>query len=189
MSTVLFLDRYEYQGKKQKMPLQNYFQDDWLLIKDWLRRDKNDNTNARCCTCNKTIKLSTSGKGAILDHAEGEKHKKAVKRRIMFFNKPSENSSPVEITEQEPSCSKQQTLHSLTNVNVLKSEIIWLIKCITSGFSNRSCDQMNDVIACMFPDSNIAKSFAMGRTKGNAYDELWTSTLFQINVARKCQKV
>ena len=150
------------------MPLHKYFQDDWLLIKDikgWLRRDKNDNTNARCCTCNKTIKLSTSGKGAILDHAEGAKHKKAVERRTMFFNKPSENSSPVEITEQEPSCSKQQTLHGLTNVDVLKSEIIWLIKCITSGFSSRSCDQMNDVVACMFPDSNIAKSFAMGRTK------------------------
>ena len=154
--------------KKQKMPLHKYFQDVWLLIKDikgCLRRDKNDNPSARCCTCNNTIELCTSGKGAILDHAEGEKHKKAVERRTMFFNKPSENSSPVEITEQEPSCSKQQTLHGLTNVDVLKSEIIWLIKCITSGFSNRSCDQMNDVVACMFPDSNIAKSFAMGRTK------------------------
>ena len=47
----------------------------------------------------------------------------------------------------------------------MKAEIIWILKSICNGYSNRSCEQLNSTLKAMFPDSKIAEAFLMGRTK------------------------
>ena len=46
-----------------------------------------------------------------------------------------------------------------------KSEIMWTPKCITSGYCNNSCSDMNKLFQSMFPDSAIAESFQLGSDK------------------------
>ena len=48
------------------------------------------------------------------------------------------------------------------NAEKTKSEIIWALKCITSGYSNNSCSDMNELFQSMFLNSTIAKSFQLG---------------------------
>ena len=45
---------------------------------------KQDKTKACCLVCHKTIKLSTSGKFALTDHAKGKKHIEVIDRRKTF---------------------------------------------------------------------------------------------------------
>ena len=57
----------------------------------------------------------------------------------------------------------QSTLRLVTtNNNKNKAEIIWALKCIESGYSDNSNNDMNVAFKCMFPDSKIASSFQMG---------------------------
>ena len=54
---------------------------------------------------------------------------------------------------------------NIHNADVVKAEIIGILKFICSGYSNRSCEQLNCTLKAMFPDSKIAEAFSMGRTK------------------------
>ena len=55
---------------------------------DWLNKDPNDLTIARCYVCHKKISLSTAGRCATSDHVGGKKNTDALKKRHEFFNKP-----------------------------------------------------------------------------------------------------
>ena len=71
------------KNKEKKVKKQRYFIEDWLSddnFKDWLRKDWEDNTKARCILCNKSIELSSSGHSALTDHAKGAKHNEALKK-------------------------------------------------------------------------------------------------------------
>ena len=71
------------KNKEKKMKKQRYFIEDWLSddnFKDWLRKDRKDNTKARCILYNKSIELSSSGRSALTDYAKGEKHNEALKK-------------------------------------------------------------------------------------------------------------
>ena len=46
-----------------------------------------------------------------------------------------------------------------------KAEIVWAIKVLCSSYSNNSCFDVSQVFKCMFPDSEIAKSFELGADK------------------------
>ena len=48
--------------------------------------------------------------------------------------------------------------------SVIKTEIIWILKNVMSGFSLRSCDGMSNCFKEMFPDSQIANKFSLART-------------------------
>ena len=47
----------------------------------------------------------------------------------------------------------------------LKAEIIWVLKCVLAGYSNRSCDELDKSFARMFPDSDLAQKFKLSRQK------------------------
>ena len=46
-----------------------------------------------------------------------------------------------------------------------KSEIIWTLKFVCSGYSNSSSSDINNVFSTMFPDSKIAQNFQLGPDK------------------------
>ena len=53
----------------------------------------------------------------------------------------------------------------VTKNDVLKAEVLWVLKVVTSHFSYKSCEGMNELFLKMFPDSNVAKQFACGESK------------------------
>ena len=98
--------------KEKKVTKQKFFVEDWLSdpdLKDWVWKDKNNKANARCFVCNKTLALSTAGRSALTDHANGRKHSEAVKKIQNFFTsaKKSTDSIASSSSAQE---GKQKTL-------------------------------------------------------------------------------
>ena len=53
----------------------------------------------------------------------------------------------------------------VTNFDSAKAELICSLKSVANGFSNRANDELTETFAAMFPDSRIAKSFSLARTK------------------------
>ena len=149
------------KNKEKKVKKQRYFIEDWLSddnFKDWLRKDRKDNTKARCILCSKSIELSSSGRSALTDHAKGAKHNEALKNVKIFFaeSKKTSSSQPLVSSEsRECLIEKQKTLESCVKSEITKAEIIWLLKT----------DDLSDVFAAMFPDSAIALQFQMACSK------------------------
>ena len=59
-----------------------------------------------------------------------------------------------------------------TKGNVTRAEICWALKTVETKFSLRTCEGTNALFREMFPDSKIAHSFNLSRTKRNLYFEL-----------------
>ena len=53
----------------------------------------------------------------------------------------------------------------VTKNQVLKAEILWTLKTVTSHCSYKSNENVSDVFRSMFPDSEIAKRFTCGERK------------------------
>ena len=160
-------------SKESNKSNQKFFIDDWLENPEfsWLRKDR-DLTKARCAICNKTFQLLIVGKSAVTDHGKGQKHKKAVESRNAFFKPKIQSSAQPGISkvlENKDSSGEQQSTVELfiANTEVVKAEIIWVLKSVVSGFSYRSSDSTPSLFSSMFPDSEIAKRFKMGKTKAN----------------------
>ena len=150
------------------------FQDDWLRdtdFKDWLKKVPNEPTKFECNICGKIRSLSTSGRSALTEHADGGKHKEIVeklkedeKKKKNFFNskcpKQQEASSSQVLQEQ-----KLPALDGKLSFEITKAEIIWILKSIVSGYSCNSVDDFAQTVKAMFPDSNVAANLKLGRTK------------------------
>ena len=166
---------------------QTFFSNTWLTdsrFSLWLSKS-NDSTKATCKLCKRDFSLSNMGLKAVISHSEGANHIKRVKEKEEiknFFNKKNLPSLPQEastvqndLTPSEESSEKQQSSNSLLQQQTITSsildsknltaEIIWALKCVTSGFSNNSNRDINKTFKAMFPDSNIAKHFQMGANK------------------------
>ena len=162
---------------------QTYFNDCWLkedAFKNWLSKVV-DEKQGRCRLCKKDFKLSNMVKKALLSHAPGKKHnerdikiktffipvnqKKIANKNTEFKSAENDNgSSSNSSTHVVDQSSKlvQPTLELVTtNSDKTKVEIIWALKCIESGYSDNSNNDMNVVFECMFPDSKITSCFQM----------------------------
>ena len=98
-------------------------------------------------------------------HANGRKYSETV-RKIQNFFTSAEKSTDSIASSSSAQEGKQQMLDlHVHNGDVVKAEIIWILKSICSGYSNRSCEQLNCTLKAVFPDDKIAEAFSMGRTK------------------------
>ena len=76
-----------------------------------------------------------------------------------FAKNPSETTNAT-IPQMPPS------VESFTiKKSTLDAEIIWAMKCVNNHFSYKSCQDTGKLFAKMFPDSTIAKQFALGERK------------------------
>ena len=96
----------------------------------------------------------------------GKKHQSATKSITHFSAKPKEKFVSLEDVNKEnctTSSSKVQlTLDVLVKSSTAtKAEIMWALKCLSSGFSNNSCANINSMFKSMFPDSNVVSAFSM----------------------------
>lgn len=53
----------------------------------------------------------------------------------------------------------------VTKSDTLKAEIVWPLKSVMNRFSFQANNKLKNTFAAMFPDSKIATSFSMTRTK------------------------
>ena len=136
------------------------FQDDWLEVEEfqsWLKRVPNDDSKYRCSVCKKSNSLSSSGRGALVDHLRASKHIEAVEKlkKMKTFFQPPPSVQQKKINE----------LKTLSEDDKVKAQIIWLMKSLDSGFSNHASDDVGDVLRRMDPKSEILAAFNMKETK------------------------
>ena len=53
----------------------------------------------------------------------------------------------------------------MENEAAKKAEIMWALEVVIAKHSFRSCDNKSELFSSMFPDSQVAKTFACGKTK------------------------
>ena len=153
------------------MTKQRRYIDDWLgdpLFKDWLHKDKNGDTVTLCFACSKPISLSAAGRSALVNFGNGTKHQTALGKRNNFFKskrKNDENMQPNTTDTVFTSGNHTMIDGFVTKTEKTKAEVIWMLKNVISGFSNRSCEGLSNTFTSMFPDSKIVKEFALGRQK------------------------
>ena len=163
--------------KEDKNEEERTFLNEWLTypkFKDWLREDKSDNTKFRYCVCGVSRKFSTTGQCALSIHAGGKNHLEVVNNRNNFFKvieKPSSSSAAGSSEKEDINSSnaavssKTQLELSVVGTDTTTAHIRWVLKCVESGFSNRSCDILGQLMAVMFPDSKVEQKFKLGKDK------------------------
>ncbi len=151
------------------------------VFRDWVKLVQTDKRKAFCLYCDKTIDISTMGKSALNSHLKSEKHEqnKSKSKRTSsiksFFGPAPSSSSKINVPDQPdthnvtpptPSTSSSIPVHTfVTKDDMLRAEIIWTLKLITSHQSYHSSENTNKLFQQMFPDSSIAKQFACGERK------------------------
>ena len=132
-----------------------------------MAKEKDSKKKARCTVCHKSLELSSGGRSALTDHAKGKKRKEIIEKRKVFFKTSSTRTDEKKnVSNAKNDVESQKTLDMhLYNSDTIKAEIIWTLKSVMDGFSVRSNDELNETLSAMFPDSEIAGSFSMARTK------------------------
>ena len=115
---------------------------------------------------------------ALTSEACGKSHKKHFDRKQFFFktknseqskacSSSSQTNTPTEIEKNnEPLVVNQLSIElMLKDSQKQKTEIVWTLKLVLSGYSNNSCADISKIFTCMFPDSKTAKSFELCPTK------------------------
>ena len=108
------------------------------------------------------------GRQVLVSHAAGKKHILLTNRFQTFFQTKTVTESSVLDKEQStgsPSSSKKNVEVAFDNTDVIKADILWVLKCITSSYSINSCTHIEELFRTMFPDSEVAKKFQVGPNK------------------------
>ena len=136
---------------------------------------KRKDCNKAVCSLsnNAVIDIATMGVCALTSRTKGAKHQKRVRNfhpsASMFFKRYQGSVSSVSSCRAEQSNTSGRVDTMLNAAAVSHGEIRWVMKVVTSHFSYCSCINLNSLLASMFPDSQIAKSFEMLKTKCSYY--------------------
>ena len=114
------------------------------------------------------------GSSDLESHGSGKKHKEKLEAHCklgtisMFMNKKvndAENLKPSTSSNSETLTSSEKISSYVTKNEVINAKILWCLKIVSGHFSFNSCSDLGAIFKCMFPDSNIAKDFSLGKTK------------------------
>ena len=101
-------------------------------------------------------------------HQQRIEDKAKAKRSLSVLHSvdPSSQLTDLSTTVQSGTSSSQPTITQYVQpMCIVMAEIRWAMKVVLSHHSFRSCLDINDLFSSMFPDSCIAKKFAMSKTK------------------------
>ena len=138
-------------------------------FRDWIK--KKDDKNVYCKYCQKDINTTNGGEVELKPQAAVKKHK--VRSPVTIGGIKIHAAEPITTSPDSGSLSTdavtKKTQTSIENVfemdNIINAEIRWCLKVVESRYSQRSCDQIVELLAIMFPAREIAKMM-LGRTKG-----------------------
>lgn len=159
------------------------YNENWLHnphFAPWLRPVCGNAFEVRCIFCKKVLKLGTMGIKALETHMQCEKHKAAAEtcRRtpdISQFCSVAPSSVPLStapcLTPASASASSTavstptdiRTTYGATAT--LRAEVLWSLHTVTKHQSYNANDAVGDIFRTMFPDSEIACTFACGKDK------------------------
>ena len=150
---------------KTKVKNSCLFNENWLQkprFKDWLRKDLCSSRKARCTLCSKGFDISNMGMSALLSHQKGSRHIQLANHG----NTMNAYLTPTKLkdsdrADKQPSSSAVSSL--AVRSDVMKAEIIWVLKVVSSHFSFNSCSYINDVFKLIFSDSDISSQFSCGK--------------------------
>ena len=92
------------------------------------------------------------GRRALTSHMEGKKHVQKSKP-VSYFFKPAQSTS------------KKQAVLVVDQLDKTRTEIYSVLHAAQNNVSLNSCNENGQLYQKMFPDSETAKSYEMGRTK------------------------
>lgn len=167
-----------------------YFKDAWQSMPEfsaWLCRAP-VNTQARCKLCKVNFELSNMGLRALVSHANSKGHKKLSDEQMKVANFFRETSSKKSEESNQSISQKSSTKTSSTEASSnesaipvtgsqstipecfqdggrLAAEIRWALKHVVAGYSDNAVENETDIFRVMFPDSKIAASMELGKTK------------------------
>ena len=73
-------------------------------------------------------------------------------------------------------------------MSVITAEIRWVMKVVTSYFSFQSCLDLNNLFKTMFYDSDVAKCFALSKTKCSYYITYGVAPFYKGNLIADIKK-
>ena len=137
--------------------------DNEVKLKRWLKKQYSE--YGYCMLCNREVKYATSGVQAFIQHATKKIHKersdaKFGDNQVHIAGNPSSSSSEV-------SKEKEIILDRSLADKVTGAEAMWVFKLAQQDYSLRSCENIPLLFKRMFPDSEVAKKFTMGRAKAS----------------------
>ena len=106
------------------------------------------------------------GRSGLVSHGKGPKHLAKLEEILktstlsIYFNKPSTSKATA-----TASLSANLTEFVQTTNHVQNAEIKCALKVVDARLPFRSCVGINSLFQSMFPDSKIAQTFQMGKTK------------------------
>ena len=121
------------------------------LFEKWLVKGTGKKS-AKCKICQVQFNLSNMGRRAVTSRMEGKRHVQKSKSVSCFF-KPSQSTSI-----------KQADL-VVDQSGKTRAKIYSVLHAVQNNFSLNSCNDNGQLYQKMFPDSETAKSYEMGRAK------------------------
>ena len=143
------------------------FNESWLTderFKLWIKKGP-DSNKAACSLCNNAvIDIAKMRVSTLSSHTKGTKHQERARNyyptATLFFQREKTNPPSTSSDTAKAINGKIDTM--MNSVAVSHTEIRSDMKVVTSHFS---CLNINSLLASMFPDSQIAKSFQLSKTK------------------------
>ena len=142
----------------------------------WLKPVENNPFEARCTLCKKTLKLASLVIKALESHGRSEKHNATLKSQqqtpaITQFCSGSLGASPGPSATQSalstltPTTPVSDLRTAFGSTPTLKAEVLWTLHTVAKHQSYKSNDDIGELFQTMFPDSDIAKTFKLGKDK------------------------
>ena len=149
--------------------------------------EKEDFKSGKCIWCQKSFQYNSAGKHAFLRHAKGDHHKHVANGRkgrlvgqppaAMVAVDANQNEAELEIDVQPRGGGGGQrgvelgegrggyrAVGSLSD-RVMKAEITWSLKVVSSGFSYKSCNDIVEVLKLMDNESDVFKKMSLKEDK------------------------
>ena len=158
--------------KNYRNNLVNYNMDKWsdawyekldqngIRFGKWV--EKKSSTHALCKLCNRELKFDQRGIQALKQHSGKPRHVEVSE--VAFSNtvrrfETSTSSSSTSLFSQKKVFNASSLLEKVT-----AAEAMWPLKT-AEDMSLRNCDNVPSLFQCMFSDSEIVKTFTIGRNK------------------------
>lgn len=167
------------------------FNEAWLdknSFRRWLKPVHNNVFEAFCAICKKRIQLGTMGMKALESHAKSSKHMNALNGQkqtpstACVFQPTNVSQLAANMSEAAAGANVSQLAASAadppamtaTRVDLrtafgstptMKAEVLWTLNTIAKHQSYNGNEGISELFKCMFPDSDIAKTFTCGPDK------------------------
>ena len=149
-----------------------FINDDWLsdpAFRSWMSKTKNAQ-EARCFLCKTNFDIPLMGVSALRSHAKGKHQATASSSKVRsvdsrHFASNKENSDDCGEPVHSTASATAKTTSTIVDLRSVDAEIRRCLRMVNCHNSYNSCADLGAMFHFMFPDSEIASQFTLGKTK------------------------